>query len=116
MQPQRPHQWQPVLVRFTYGCIRVREQAISQVQVLLADRLDLCVVKFARVCHVALIDFDRPELAGVPSPRQAKLPGAAMRPKQGTKSAELEPANKQLAGKFLGRNKPTCISAPIRKT
>src|SRR5207248_8716316 len=59
-------------------------------------------------------DFVRSQFAGVPTPRQAQVPGPAVGAKQRTEGTELEPTHMQFAGVLLRRNKAADVRAPIR--
>src|SRR5215510_633972 len=61
-----------------------------------------------------ICDFVWPQFAGVPTPGQAQMPSSAVRAKERTEGTELKPADMQLAGVVLCRNKAADVGAPVR--
>src|SRR5262249_35294760 len=116
VQPQRSHDGKTGEMRFSHGAVEIGHQAISQFQILAAYRLDCGIVALTRIriggASGVIGDLVRSDLAGVPSPRQPQLPGAAVGAKQWTESAELKPADVQLARELLCRDKASDVGSP----
>src|ERR1051326_4848218 len=90
----------------------MREQAITQFEILLADRLDLGVMKFVGIG--VPVCFQRTGLTKIPTPRQPKVPRASMRPEQRIKRGELKPAHVQLASQVIGGDEASNVTPPKR--
>ena len=100
-----------------HRAVEIRKQAIAQLKILSADRLDCGVVQLARIGIRSLpviADFIWPKFTGVPAPRQPQFPVAPMRPKQWTKRAELKPAHVQFTREFLCGHEAASVRAPKR--
>src|SRR5205807_3390219 len=101
-QPECAHDWHSRLTTLVYRGVKIRHQTVAQFEVLAADRLHRGIVQFAFVgigrASGVVRDFVWPKFAGIPSPRQAKVPRSSMRTKERTERAELKPAHMQLAG------------------
>src|SRR5258708_8540928 len=108
MQPKSTHDWHSCGAALAHRAIEIRQESVAKLQILAADRLDLRVVQVARIWNsgsVVIIYFDRTGIPGVPSPRKAEFPCAAMTAEERAKRSELEPAQIQLSGKFFCRHK-----------
>src|SRR5438067_11320017 len=101
MQPERAHDWHSGLAALTHRRVEIGHQPITQFEILATDRLDHCIMKLAliRIGSTAGVirDFAYSQVSSVPTPGQAQMPRSPMRPKERTESAELKPANMQLA-------------------
>src|SRR5437762_10021459 len=118
MQPERAHDWHSGLAALAHRRVDIGHQPVTQFEILATDRLDHRIMKLAliRIGSAARVicDFAHSQFSGVPTPGQAQMPRSPMRSKEGTKSAELKPADMQLARVLLGRNETTDVSAPVR--
>src|ERR1700722_6790358 len=98
--------------------IEVGQKLIAEVQIFPADLFDLGVVQCVGVRQSRSsklpVKFRRLVTAQVPTPGQAQLPRSPMAAKRWTEGAELKPADEELGGELLRRDKATCIRAPVR--
>ena len=113
MQPQRAHDRQARSRRSRGPPIQVRHQAIAQLQVLAADRLDARVVQLRRIGMIASRRFRDSRARRCSSPRAGAASSPAVRAEQRAERAELEPAHVQLARKFLRGNEAADVGAPV---
>src|SRR5215472_3133017 len=117
MQPRAAHHGDSSESGFAYSAIQIRHQAIAQLQVFAANRLDLRIVQFAGIGEsrtTVAADFRRANFAGVPSPGQAELPGTAVATEKRAKSTELEPTQVKFGCKFFCGNEAAYVGSPIR--
>src|SRR5260370_26566341 len=98
-----------------HDAVQIRKQPIAEFQIFAADGLDLRVVQLAWIRNrrtVVVSNFDRTGVAGIPSPRQAQLPGTAMRAKQRAECSELKPSQVELGGELFRRNEASDVGSP----
>src|ERR1700722_4912170 len=93
--------------------VKIRKKLIAKVEISAADIFDLGVMQILGSRQKLGIVLNRTNVTAIPSPRQAKHPGAPMRAKQGTEGAELKPPNVELGGKLLGGEEAAGVGTPI---
>jgi hypothetical protein len=62
---------------------------------------------------VVTADFRGAGFTGIPTPRQAELPGTPVTTEKRAESAELEPAQVELCREFLCGNEAANVRAPV---
>ena len=119
VQPQRADDRQAGVVRLADGAVEVRHQRDSAARDTSgrSARPRRCAARSdpdwpRRPCSSTISSGS--SVAGVPAPRQAQLPRAAVRAKQRTERAELKPADVELAGELLRRHEAADVGAPER--
>ena len=95
MQPQTTNHGHSGESACARSAVQIRQQAIAELQIPAANRLDLRVVQFAGIRKrgtVVATNFSGSGFAGVPAPREAKLPRTAVAAEKRAERAELDPA------------------------
>src|SRR6266567_3757635 len=116
MEPQRTQDGHACGGTFPYGAVEIRQQPVTQFQVFAADRLDLRIVKLARIGDggtVVIVDLERSGIACIPAPWKAQLPVPAMGTEERAKCAELEPTQIQLRREFFSGHKSDDVRSPV---
>src|SRR5260370_8587206 len=117
MQPQSPHDRHASGRTFAHCAIQIGQHSVAKLEILTTDGFDLGVVKVASIGNggaIVVADLNWTGIAGVPSPRQTQLPGAAVTAKQRAERSELKPAQVKFRGELLGGDEATDVCAPIR--
>ena len=112
MKPEGAHGGKAEVHGLAHQGVIIGQEAVAQFEVLAADWFDFVVVQFGGIHNVAI--FDWPHFAGVPTPGQSEMPGAAMRTEERIEGGEFKPAGVKFAGQFARGNKSADVRSPER--